>query len=403
MQTSASPSLEHHETSREHAPKVSVIIPLYYAEDYIDSLLNQLRTQPLEDIEVICVVDGSPDGTLDVVKRHAAEDQRVQWLYQENAGAGVARNAGIELASGDYLSFVDADDLYEEKFLSIMHEAATEYDADLVVCQVKRLDCSTGQELADVGFRADCLPPNEAVSPSDVDNIFSSMSNGPSNKLYRRSLVEREHLRFSGTFVANDVTFVFTAIASSSRIVAIPDSLIHVRRHVNPHSISSNRALHSEDAFVALREIRDWLVTHGLWERHRPHYTSFWAGALHYNASYDRNERFIKDAARILATEEPWCTMSDRELRQAARLEMGLINVKRLVASHRSDPQGRATELQYLENEAKAISEIINLLNAEYGKSLPTHPSLLGGIVSHMRKSGVRNNARKFFTRMLAW
>lgn len=130
-------------TSDAQTPKVSVVIPLYCAEDYIDDLLIQLRAQPLQEIEIICVIDGSPDGTLDIVKKHAGQDARIQWLYQENAGAGAMRNAGLEWARGEYLAFLDADDLYDPQFLTMMYDTAVKYDADLVVCQHQTIDCKS--------------------------------------------------------------------------------------------------------------------------------------------------------------------------------------------------------------------------------------------------------------------
>ncbi|MGL5860889.1 MAG: glycosyltransferase family 2 protein, partial [Phycicoccus sp.] len=93
------------------APRLSVVVPFYGVEDYIRPCLESVRDQALTDIEVICVDDGSPDHSREVADEFAAADPRFRVLAQENQGLGPARNAGVAAASGEYLTFVDSDDL----------------------------------------------------------------------------------------------------------------------------------------------------------------------------------------------------------------------------------------------------------------------------------------------------
>ncbi len=381
-------------------PSISVIIPLYRAEDYLDGLLTQLREQPLQEIEIICVVDGSPDGTLDIAKRHAEKDLRISWIYQENAGAGAARNAGLELAKGEYLAFLDADDTYDPLFLTKMLEAAEEHDADLVVCQFKRVDFKAGREWPGEGYRSDKVPANSAISPLDLGDPFTAFSVVPNNKLFRKAIVDRESLRFSTTRVANDIFFSLAMIASSERIVAIPDSLATQRKFINEHSISSRRAAHAEDVFASFGELRAWLLEHGLFDRHGDTFATAWADAVHYNATYERSEPFIESAVRELAHEEPWRSMSNRELRDAARLDPSPIAAKRLVCSRQPAGQARDIEVWGLRNEEEAVREIVRLLNAEHGRSLPEHANVLIGAIVLLRRIGLRNGMGKIVERM---
>ena len=380
--------------------RVSVVIPMYYAQDYVDDLLDQLCAQPLKDIEIICVIDGSPDATLDKVKAHAQKDARIQWVYQENAGAGAARNVGLARARGTYLAFLDADDVYDPLFLSTMYETAEKHDADLVVCQFVHVDCKTGRSVVDEGFRPDRVPTHTVFAPEDLEDPFSDIFVIPHNKLYRTRMVERAGLRFSETMVSNDNFFVLCSIASAQRIVAIPNSLVEVRRYANPHSISSNRALHIDDMFQNFQDLYHWLVEHSLYEQYKSFFVKTWADTFHYNASYDRNERYIECAVRTLACEEPWRSMSNKELQRSLRLDTGWIEVKRLFVSRHRNPAVRELELTRLRNEESAILEVIRRLNSEYHKNLSEKPRVAGGVVYHLKNHGLRRSAAQIANRI---
>jgi len=97
-----------------NTPHVSVIIPVYNAVPYIHECMESVLSQTLRDIEIICIDDGSTDGSLDILKKYEVVDNRVRILCQKNSGAGSARNLGINNATGDFIAFIDADDLYPE-------------------------------------------------------------------------------------------------------------------------------------------------------------------------------------------------------------------------------------------------------------------------------------------------
>ena len=92
--------------------KISVIIPVYNAEKYMRECLDSVIGQALQDIEIICVDDGSTDSSLSVLQKYAAKDTRLKIVAQANQGAAAARNVGMAVAQGEYLAFLDSDDLY---------------------------------------------------------------------------------------------------------------------------------------------------------------------------------------------------------------------------------------------------------------------------------------------------
>ena len=112
--------------------KVSVIIPVYNVEPYLKQCMDSVVGQTLKDIEIICVDDGSTDGSLDILREYAAEDNRIQIIEQKNAGAGAARNNGMRHATGKYLSFLDSDDFFEPRMLEKAYDLAEKDQADFV-------------------------------------------------------------------------------------------------------------------------------------------------------------------------------------------------------------------------------------------------------------------------------
>lgn len=393
-------SIQTLDDSKLSCPKVSVIIPLYYAEAFVDDLLTWLRSQPLKEIEIICVVDGSPDGTLSLVQNHAQVDQRIQWIYQENAGAGTARNAGLELARGEYLSFLDADDLYNSHFLVRMYEAAATHKADLAVCQFDRINFKTGREGNREGFRSNRVPVNRVFVANELENPLSDLRQVPNNKLYRREMIERAGLRFSETRVANDVFFVLRSIMLSQRIIAIPDSLIEMRRYINPHSISSNRGLYTSDIFSVFQDLYKWLYENGLWDCYASSYLKVWAEGLHYNATYGNTAYFTEAAVNVLGREVPWRKMDDRELFDTVRLDTSVLALKRNLIRFLPGNKSRNIELQRIDNELAAVKEVVRLLNINYGRNLPERSSLLLGVIGYLKTTGVRNNVSKLINRI---
>ena len=111
----------------DYTPKVSVIIPVYNTEEYLRECMDSVINQTLKEIEIICVDDGSTDGSLSILKEYAKKDERITVMAQENQGAGIARNCGISVATGEFIAFMDSDDLYpKNETLETMYVRATE-------------------------------------------------------------------------------------------------------------------------------------------------------------------------------------------------------------------------------------------------------------------------------------
>ena len=113
---------------------ISVIVPVYNAENYLDRCIKSIINQKYKELEIILVDDGSKDNSLEICKSYANKDNRIYVIHKENAGVSAARNTGIEAATGDYIAFVDSDDYIDENMYFNMMQKASEYNCDLVMC-----------------------------------------------------------------------------------------------------------------------------------------------------------------------------------------------------------------------------------------------------------------------------
>lgn len=212
-------------------PRVSVIVPVYNALPYLSECLGSILAQTLEDIEILCVDDGSTDGSLEVLDDYAARDMRLTVIRQENAGAGAARNTGLLVSRGEYLSFLDADDFFEPSMLEEAYQKCVEDDADICVYGARRFDVSTGEFVrADWLLRSAQLPDSTPFSYEDMlDHILVFVSPAPWNKMFRREFVTGEKLRFQEVKRANDLFFTRLALIKAQRITVVDKILVNYR------------------------------------------------------------------------------------------------------------------------------------------------------------------------------
>ena len=119
--------------------KISVIIPVYNNEKHLGECLDSVSNQTLDDIEIICINDGSTDSSLEILNEYST-DKRITIITQTNQGSAIARNKGLDIAQGEYIGFLDADDIYiNRQSLEIMFDAAKKHDASMISANLKFL------------------------------------------------------------------------------------------------------------------------------------------------------------------------------------------------------------------------------------------------------------------------
>lgn len=249
--------------------KVSVIIPVYNVEKYLEECLNSVVNQTLREIEVILVDDGSTDGSLKILRTYAQKDSRIILIEQENGGAGTARNAGLAVARGEYLSFLDSDDKFEAEMLKRAYMRSKEMNADICAFRCDMFDAEGGGVMpGDWALRKEFLPSREVFTFHDLpDRLFFTFIGWAWDKLFRRAFVLENGLYFQALRTTNDMYFVFSALVCAERIVTLNEVLAHQRRHV-ADSLSVTRekswhcfleALSGLEAFLKVRGIYDEL------------------------------------------------------------------------------------------------------------------------------------------------
>ena len=202
-------------------PKVSVIIPFNNVENYIKECLGSVLNQTLTDIEVICVDDASDDGTLNIVKEFASKDSRIRLIeLSERKGQGYARNRAIEIATGDYIGFVDSDDFVKPEMFELLYEKALENDNDIVMCQVSEYDDVTGQYIqSDYYSLAPLYSFGDRIfSAEDTKQVILDINVALWNKIYRRSYLAEIGEKFPEGFIYEDLPFFFGTYLPAKKV-----------------------------------------------------------------------------------------------------------------------------------------------------------------------------------------
>ena len=231
-----------HQNSIVYEPKVSVIIPVYNTEAYLRECLDSVVNQTLKEIEIICVDDGSTDSSLEILKEYANKDNRFTIITQENLHAGVARNAGLVVARGEYLSFLDSDDYVKLEYLEKLYDKIVLEKADICICKRYILDSRTNKLKEDVNSIKEVLLPNKLTfSMYDISkNIFQFCEIAVWMKMYSRKFVQDKKILFQNTKTINDVYFNYLSLISAKKIAYVNDFLI-IYRFFNKTSLTSKR------------------------------------------------------------------------------------------------------------------------------------------------------------------
>jgi glycosyltransferase involved in cell wall biosynthesis len=209
--------------------KVSIIVPIYNVEAYLDRCLDSLVNQTLKDIEIICVNDCSPDNSLAILKRYANKDQRIKIInFEKNQGVSVARNSGMKIAQGKYIGLVDPDDYVDLDFYEKLYLKAKETDADIVYA----------------GYKSKALNNvKEYIYPIKKARKKYFLPHHHCEAIYRVDFLRNNFLEYpAGIKLSQDVIFVVKAVFFANRIELVDDVFYHyvIREKSSSESIGEN-------------------------------------------------------------------------------------------------------------------------------------------------------------------
>ena len=234
-------------------PKVSIIVPVYNAERYLERCLNSLRNQTLKDVEIILVDDSSTDSSLQICNRIAQEDSRIKVIHKANEGAGPARNAALHIASGEYIGFVDSDDFIELNMFESLYNKAVQYDSDLVMSGVLFVDgnmfSEKGECIRKTYFDKDThFDTEEALKMLRMGIVGSSPQDAEDSKygmsiwknLFKHEIIKKNNLAFQSEreIYSEDALFMIDYISCIKKATGISDAFYNYQR--NEDSISKS-------------------------------------------------------------------------------------------------------------------------------------------------------------------
>lgn len=217
-------------------PRVSVLIPIYNVERYLDECLASLARQTLKDIEIICINDGSTDGSAKILQRYAKKYTNFVVINKKNSGYGDSMNRGLERARGEYIGIVESDDYIESNAFEELYKLAKEKSADIVKANYF-YHSETGDELHEV-IKSQKL--NTSMPISDDSSILLEEP-GIWSAIYRREFLDKNKIRFRTTPGASyqDTGFHFKSLCAAKRIVYTDQAYLHYRTDNASSSVKS--------------------------------------------------------------------------------------------------------------------------------------------------------------------
>ena len=224
------------------APKMTVIIPVYNTAPYLYRCLNSVINQRLRELEILVVNDGSTDNSLQILEEFAGKDARIKIINQKNQGPSVARNTGLECATGEYVTFLDSDDWFDPIMCYNMYRKALREKSDIVMCTLTCIDSQTGQEVPDPYCNEIFLPQKyfrQAFSVKDILPDFLSLPVFACSKVYRRAFLEQHRLRFIPHTFMEDNPFFFESFLHAERISALYARFYYYRINRSASTMSS--------------------------------------------------------------------------------------------------------------------------------------------------------------------
>ena len=228
---------------------ISVIVPVYNVEKYLSACIDSILNQTYKNIEIILVNDGSTDNSSSICDYYASKFNHIRVIHQENGGLSAARNSGIDVATGDYIAFVDSDDLLHTDFFETLHSLVLKNKADIASVEFKCFHDNSNPDLSEAcSGETITLSSDEAIEKILYQNI---LDNSAWNKLYARHLFSK--LRFPKGKLYEDMALFYKIFEQTKRVVHKRVPLYYYR--LREESITGNFSLRRSDVLDITDEI----------------------------------------------------------------------------------------------------------------------------------------------------
>lgn len=245
--------------------EISVIVPIYNVENYLENCLNSIDNQDFESYEVILVDDGSTDNSKEIAEEFVQKDKdKYKLISQKNMGQSAARNNGLKISSGKYIAYIDSDDTVESNYLSSMYECAQKTDADMVFAAFRSVD--ENGKCIKVVYENNYIP-GEVYDIKDTKELLL-MENVVWNKLFRKDIIEENNLIFPDRVWAEDLRFTKKYLSNTSRCVYV-DIPIYNYYQRSSSTLHSMKAERTSEILTALEDVSDFFTQKGIFEEYK--------------------------------------------------------------------------------------------------------------------------------------
>ena len=225
-------------------PKVSVIVPVYNVEKYLRECLESLVNQTLNDIEIICINDGSKDSSPKILDEYAQKDNRIKLIHKKNTGYGASMNLGLDTAKGEYIGIVESDDLTKNTMFENLYKLAKENSADVV-----KSDFYYFFSKANIVRQAGKINKKYEGKVLNIKDIPAIIKMQPSiwSAIYKKSFLIENNIRFLETSGASyqDTSFAFKTLISAKRLIFTTKAYLYYRQDNENSSVKSKKKIYS--------------------------------------------------------------------------------------------------------------------------------------------------------------
>lgn len=284
-------------------PYVSVVTPVYNAETHLAECVESLMSQTLQNCEFIFVDDGSTDRSSDILRMYERLDNRVKVFTQENAGAGIARNTGIAHAKGNYVTFLDSDDIMRSDALEIFYRRAETLGVDMVICEAVSFkdDILKTREMSS-SLRKEFLPERSLVFSKDTwsDRLMQVTYGMPWGKFIRRQLIEENAICFPALPRSEDLCFVYWAMVQAKSITTIDQKLIYYRSIDGSGSLEDAKDKYPTASIEAYKILYQKFQELGVADMLKQTFVNYMLNSIAYNIrTFKTGTAFIAMANRV--------------------------------------------------------------------------------------------------------
>lgn len=245
-------------------PLIQVIVPVYNVKDYVKPCIDSILRQTYKNLEIILVNDGSTDGVEQILNEYAEKDSRIKVINQANLGLQAARNKGVDNCTGEYISFIDSDDVINNRFYAMLYAAITQTNSDISMCGFKFLytnesnfgDISNLADAEQLNFKDRLIDNGDDYLESDIYNNFGYVMT--QTKLYKREIWK--DIRFPlGKYHEDE--WVIASVMHNHRIVELSDKLYYYRQRsgqITGNGLTIKKLDSAEAMLQRIYNYRNW-------------------------------------------------------------------------------------------------------------------------------------------------